>query len=67
MANSKEKISVYEAWKILLGVLGALAGVAVIVLLLAIVLVGRIGQRAAKLESIRGKLAVEHHTPGVNV
>ncbi len=38
MANSNGRISVYDAWKILLGVTGALAGVAVIVLLLAILI-----------------------------
>ncbi len=31
-----------------------------------ILLVGRIGQRTAKIEALRGKLAVEHHAPGVN-
>ncbi len=38
MTNSNGKISVYDAWKILLGVTGALAGVAAIVVLLAILI-----------------------------
>jgi hypothetical protein len=32
-----------------------------------ILLVGNIGYVATRLDAIRGKLAVEHHAPGVNV